>query len=103
VADLLAQLQIQTSLLRITYHEDDPFDPLAIVWSAEDRIVDAAEIYARTSVLFQYARGQTGQPPEPDEWRRRWKGGLVAFGFYDLDGADAALYDRFRKHSGESD
>lgn len=60
IADLISQLQIQNSRLRGLYSEiDDDKEHALTRHYVEELVIDALELYARSSMLFDYARRKT--------------------------------------------
>ncbi|MBX4964475.1 hypothetical protein [Rhizobium binae] len=82
VAKLLSKIQVQISRLQ-GMRSDRPRGTIVLSINIEDHILDAAEIYGRASVLFEYARGDSNTMPNrllaPDVYPA-----LSAIGIWDI-------------------
>jgi hypothetical protein len=98
-ARFLSALQVQSARLRSVAANLSPFAPSSvIVVSAEleDRILDAAVIWARAAALFEFARGKSDSPPLEFNGRDRLTA-LHLMGFYDYE--QARLYETANRRS----
>lgn len=98
-ARLLASLQVQAARLRSVQSNLAPDAPSAVmVVSAEleDRILDAAGLFARAGALFEFARGLSDVPPLEFKPGDR-KLAMHLMGFYDYE--QARLYETADRRS----
>ncbi|MBZ9741020.1 MULTISPECIES: hypothetical protein [unclassified Mesorhizobium] len=65
LAAILTKIQIQRSRIRSIPPERRPLEMIIAATNLEEYILDAAEIYARSSALYEYARRKSEKIPSP--------------------------------------
>jgi hypothetical protein len=98
-ARFLGALQVQAARLRSMEPNLSPTAPSSVhVFSAEleERILDAAVIWARAAALFEFARGKSDEPPLEFKGADRLTA-LHLMGFYDYE--QERLYETANRRS----